>query len=148
MTACMPSSRKYSAMAHPVYSAQNCNGVSPDTVAATTVVYLFFLRISKKELLSNGNVETTEMRLRVGSLVDGLLILNRGFFYLPLSNNQLPLTTPNKDYAVNCLWRSSEIQRANAGAACGTSLDNRTRPRCRQYHPRYQQASRRHQPHD
>ena len=39
MIACMPSSRKHSAMAHPVYSAQNC-GISPDTVATTAVVSL------------------------------------------------------------------------------------------------------------
>mmetsp|Transcript_105040 Transcript_105040/g.302248 ORF Transcript_105040/g.302248 Transcript_105040/m.302248 type:complete len:225 (+) Transcript_105040:552-1226(+) len=50
MTACLPLSRKYSAIAQPVYGARNCKGAASEAVAATIVVYFkqsFLRRISK-----------------------------------------------------------------------------------------------------
>mmetsp|Transcript_37348 Transcript_37348/g.92350 ORF Transcript_37348/g.92350 Transcript_37348/m.92350 type:complete len:248 (+) Transcript_37348:1150-1893(+) len=39
ISACMPLSRKYSAMAHPEYGAKNCSGAGSEAVAATITVY-------------------------------------------------------------------------------------------------------------
>ena len=39
INACMPLSRKYSAMAHPEYGAKNCNGAGSEAVAATIIEY-------------------------------------------------------------------------------------------------------------
>ena len=54
----------------------------------------------EKELLSNGNEETIEMRLHVGLRPSDFK--SAFFSYLPFSNNnQLPLTTPK--WGLSCL---------------------------------------------